>query len=226
MAEEENEIESIISKGEKILEETLFKRLADQMVENLPESSIISKEQQYERSFSELRKSFQSYKDGFNRAGKLLTEANFEVEGPKEGEVSEEGTIQQVMGLGINDLNRISDMAASYYEKKEYENARDLYLLLTTLRPNESDFWFGLGSTEQMSGHYESAVMAYTMAGDLYPDNPMIYLYSANCLRLLNRKTEAIAILDAIIEGLGAENVFIEVTDRAEELKKEWLNAA
>ena len=224
--DEEKGIESIIRRGEKILEETLFNRLADQMVESLPESAIISREQQYERSFSEIRKSFKNYRDSFSRAGKLLAESNFKIVGPQEGEVSEEGSIQQIMGLGLADLNQVSDLAVSYYEKKEYDNARDLYLLLTTLRPDESDFWFGLGSTEQMSGHYDSAVMAYTMAGDLYPDNPMIYLYSANCLRLLDRKTEAIAVLDALIEGLGSENVFIEVTDRAEELKKEWLKAA
>ncbi len=217
------------------IEESLIKPLMQQMIEG-PPSSLETKDQQLKRLHSQLKHSLAQYEDCFKNAGRLLNAAGFtlpvvdeeltadseEADIEESEEILPPESLQELLGLEDEQMDQILKIAVSHYSSDDFQNARDLFILLTTLDPSKSNYWMGLGMAEQMSQHYDMAGMAYAMAADLNTDDPSILLYSANCLRLMDKLSDALALLDALIEGIGDDAEWQGVKKRAQELLSEW----
>ncbi len=221
---------------ERQLEEQLIKPLAEKMIESMPASPLESHKHKYKRVCEQLRASYGNYQQFFVQAGQLLRDAGFTwdleqtrlnalIKHPQEGmqELFEKGeTLQDVLKLSEEELGQIYAIAKEHYERKHYENARSIFLLLTALRPDAAVFYAGLGMTEQQCGHYDTAAQFYALAADLDSDEPSVYLYAAQCLHLQHRTQEAIQVLDALVEALDHESEWQSLKAQAVELKKTW----
>lgn len=233
-------VPTLDEESQHFFEESVMKPMANQIVDHMPPSKLETRKHKYDRTLEQLRTSFSSYKNCFAHAGRLLAEAKFTWEGgdstqleaflkqPKvatEKLMKEGQTLQDLVQLSDEDIQRIYAIARKYYEHKEFQNAGDLFLLLMTLCPGVATFCTGLGMVEQQLGHYEMAAALYALAAELNPDDPSVYLYSAHCLYLQNHKTDAIRLIDTLIEAIGHDDDWQELKEQATSLKESWKHS-
>lgn len=226
---------------QKDLEEQVLSPMADQLIQESPQSSLEKPEQRKKRLIEQLRHSLRSYQDGFGRSIDLLKEANFRPENADKVDweslaknwkkdvtkTLEAGDfLQDICHFTDEDMHQIYDIAADHYSRKGYGEARDLFVLLTTLRPDNAHFFTGLAMAEQMNGHFDTAATFYAIAADIPPHDPKNYLYAANCLHHMKRHDVALQVLDQIIEGAGNDKELHDLKQQAVQLKQEWKKMA
>jgi type III secretion system low calcium response chaperone LcrH/SycD len=230
------ELMELQKQNEKDLEQAVFLPMVRQIMDSQPPSKVENPDQQFKRLMSQCKKSFGEYQDGFKSAGRLLNAAGYK---PNFTETEEEAearlkdvedvdllSIQELLNISEEDMDQMEKIAGDYYRKEEFQNSRDIFLFLTSIDSERWNYWLGLGMSEQMNKHYDMAATAYSMAADLNSADPSIHLYSANCLHLMNRKDEAINVLQLLIEGTAHDDEWSAIKKRAEELKTEWTKAA
>lgn len=228
-------------KSQKVIEDTLLKPMVDKLMAEQQPSSLEPPHAKRTRLLEQLRKSFNDYQSFFEHAGQLLQQAGFKAERVDDASLqrlmsnpneqiermaSQELSVQEVVQISRSEMHRIYKLACEHYGYENYSNARDLFLLLITLRDNDAFYWSGLAMAEQRLGHYETAIMAYAKAAEYNPNDPSVVLYAANCLRLQNRLSDALQVLDALIEDINGEEPWQKLKQQAAQLKEEWQAAA
>lgn len=73
-------------------------------------------------------------------------------------------TLQEECGYDGEMMGNIYDLAELLLHKREFENAADLFLFLTTLNPYVCWFWQGLGFAYQEQLKYEEALDSFKFA--------------------------------------------------------------
>lgn len=92
--------------------------------------------------------------------------------------LSQGKTYRQLLEISDEAMQEFYAIAQSYAENKQYEEAADCFLFLSSLEPMTSNLWLRLGNAEQGCGHYEEALDAYSMAMMCDADDPFPHLYS------------------------------------------------
>lgn len=207
-----------------------------------PYTSLFKDEETYKRELGEKAiANFDRYLERLQNATKLLAEQKFSFL-PESGvshlitrleqqnlrHLEEGQPLQEVLDISDAQMAEIYACAYAFFNEKRYTEAADIFLLLSTLTPLVHSFWLGLGMAEQCSGDYEAAIMAYWMALALDEHNFMPLIHGAECLHLLRRHEEAIALLELILSH-PQELVLTQDSDgegvrtAALKLKKTWL---
>ena len=117
-------------------------------------------------------------------------------------------------------MARCYEYAMELYNKKRYEEAGNILLVLIFLNPKVSAFWVGLGFSEEMKEVYQSALLSYLMALEVNPEDLKPALYAASMHLRLKEKEKAKFLLDQAIEQAGNDPKYAEVRTRALHMKE------
>jgi len=72
--------------------------------------------------------------------------------------------------------------ALSEYEAGKYDQASDLFCLLSEELPLQPEVWKGLAACSQVRKDYPEALMAWSMAAALDNQDPSPHFHAAECL--------------------------------------------
>lgn len=108
----------------------------------------------------------------------------------------EEGkTFQEIIGYSNQTMDKFYQIAHGLFQQQEYSQAADAFVFLTTLNPYTHNYWLGLGMSEQLSGSYQGALLAYAMAILTDIENPVAHYHSASCYRAVGDRRSALQSL-------------------------------
>lgn len=209
-----------------------------------PYTSLFKDEETYKRELGEKAiVNFDRYLERLQNAIKLLAENKFtflpesgashlitRLEEQNLHHLEEGRPLQEVLDISDSQMAEMYACAYRFFNEQHYAEAADIFLLLSTLTPMIHSFWLGLGMAEQHRGDFEAAIMAYWMALALDEHNLLPLIHGAECLHLLRRHEEAIALLELILSH-PQELVLTHSQDSdgegvrtaALKLKKNWL---
>ncbi len=94
----------------------------------------------------------------------LLDDADALAEALEDGK-----TFQQIVGFSDDVLADFYEVAARLLEEGRYEEAGNAFVFLTTVNPNLSELWLGLGMAHQFQKDYDNAMAAYEAAKEAEP---------------------------------------------------------
>ncbi len=120
---------------------------------------------------------------------------------------------QQILGLSEATMEAFYQAAKYLYEQQHYEEASALFQLLIALSGKEPLFWLALGNSEYYCQRYESALIAYAIAGHIDPFDPACHLYSCKCyeeLRQLDKARNALALALIAIDGSEGQALLVQ----------------
>ncbi len=119
-------------------------------------------------------------------------------------------------GLEMSAASKEEIYALAYrlYENGKYDEAGQLFRLLTFADLTASKHWMGLGAAYQMLKEYEEAAAAYAAAALTDANNPYAPLHGAECLLELGKWEGA---LDAL---LNAEKLTTQIQKHKELLPR------
>jgi type III secretion system low calcium response chaperone LcrH/SycD len=109
-------------------------------------------------------------------------------------------TLQAVLGFADDILLDMYEVAFGLFEAKRYAECIDAFIFLTTVNPNVSSFWLGLGSALQMEQRHDEALAAYKVAITKDPERLDGYLYAARCCMQMKEFEEGQKICDVALE--------------------------
>jgi type III secretion system low calcium response chaperone LcrH/SycD len=125
------------------------------------------------------------------------------------------GTWQELLGYDNHLMQAQYKKAYDLYHNADYKNASAAFSYLTTLNPYEYTYWMGLGMCKQSERLFEEAVVSYTAAEAVNPENPTPHLHLAQCFHALNVQDQAIEHLNQAISVAGNRSEYKEVRDIA-----------
>nr|WP_300742200.1 tetratricopeptide repeat protein [uncultured Brachyspira sp.] len=73
--------------------------------------------------------------------------------------------------LNPNDTDNLKSLSKLYYDNEEYNNAINIFLKLTELNPDESEYWYYLGNSLKNTNQNKEAKEAYKKALKINPYN-------------------------------------------------------
>ncbi len=115
-------------------------------------------------------------------------------------QLQEEKTPQEIWGIPEEKIDKIYQFACDLYDEKRDEDASDVFLLLTTLRPDGLAFWKGLAFSSQRKSDFAAALIAYEYALALDPTHAELYPYYLRTLCELDRKEQALIVLKELMD--------------------------
>ena len=86
--------------------------------------------------------------------------------------------------------------AYTQYKQGKYQEAADLFRLLTAANTKTRKYWMGLGASLQMLKKYREAIEAYELAAALDPIDPQVHIYAADCFFAQKMVKEGLFALD------------------------------
>jgi tetratricopeptide (TPR) repeat protein len=95
--------------------------------------------------------------------------------------------------LNVSDeiLSKYYSAALEYIDEKNFLAARDAFSFLTFLNPSITDFWIGLGISEQSQEEFQKAVEAYQIGEIVDPNNPVVHANICQCYLALKDEFNA-----------------------------------
>ena len=90
--------------------------------------------------------------------------------------------------------------AYTHYKQGQYEEAQNLFRLLSMVDGSKRKFWMGLGLSLQANKKYKEAIAAFESAAILDMNDPHAHYQAAECFFALSNKEKGLLALK------GAEN--------------------
>ncbi len=91
-----------------------------------------------------------------------------------------EDTLQQFYGVGFR-----------LYEHERYEEAGDVFFVISNIDYRRHNVWMLLGLCEKALSRFDQALVAFSMAILTDPQDPWAFLYSSECYIALGEKIDA-----------------------------------
>lgn len=129
-------------------------------------------------------------------------------------------TLQEVFAIDEETLEALYQATKHLYEQQHYAEAAAAFSILSTINPNNHTFWMGLGNSEYFCQNYEAALIAYAMATQANPSDPLSLFFSAHCYEAMNQKELAINSLELVILSIGDKEEFATWKQKAIEQKQ------
>ncbi|MBA3238746.1 MAG: hypothetical protein H0T62_10440 [Parachlamydiaceae bacterium] len=98
---------------------------------------------------------------------------------------------QEMFGYSDETLLHSYDLASKLVEKKNYDDANDIFVFLTILAPHVSGYWIGQGVCLQALDKHIEALMVFKVAKYLNPNDPFPAAYSIESYTHLRDFTSA-----------------------------------
>ena len=128
-------------------------------------------------------------------------------------------TFQEIFALTNETLESLYRSAKYIYEHQNYQEAASAFAVLTIINPTHYIFWIGLGNSEYFCQNYEAALIAYAMAAQADPFDPLCHIFSSKCYEEIKDKTLAINALDLAILTMGDNPTYAELKKKVQESK-------
>lgn len=118
-------------------------------------------------------------------------------------ELAEGKSMQEIFDYDEKTMHAFYEVAYGLFQKQAYKEAADAFFFLSNLNPYIPTFWLGLGMSEHLNHHYDSAIMAYNMAILTDPTNPLPHYHAAACYLAVKDASNALASYDLAIQICG-----------------------
>ncbi len=222
------------NKYEKKIIDTLIKPLVHAAAEERPKNQLESQKHYAHRLQSQLTKALHDFEkrlkagvsaldqhkkwphdERLNKVALLLKDKHdleMQSEQPK--------TLQEILEFSDEELVDFYAVGKESYERANYQEAGNIFVLLTQLNPKVGSFWSALGAAEEMNGDIEGASHAYIFGSELEMKTLAPYLHGAQCLVKLNKLEEAKKLLNRAIQRGTEEQQLHSDLDAAKELLK------
>lgn len=126
--------------------------------------------------------------------------------------------LQNLLSFKNEELTDFYKYGWDCYKHQKYENASNIFLILTLLNPMVGAFWSALGACEETLGHFQDAMRAYLFGAELENETLAPYLHGAKCLLLLNHIDDAKKVLQRAIQRAEEEPKLTAYADKAKEM--------
>jgi len=130
------------------------------------------------------------------------------------------GTWQDLLGYDQNTMAVQYKTAYEFYQSADFKKAAEAFSYLTMLNPYEYTYWMGFAIAKQSDRAFEEAIVAYTMAEAIVPENPIPHLHLAQCYWAIQQRDKTVEHLKKAIEIAGNEPQHQEVRLKAEAIYK------
>jgi len=108
-------------------------------------------------------------------------------------------SLQEIFGLTDETMEKLYQAAKFIYEQQHYQESAAAFSVLSVISPFNHTFWIGYGNSEYFCQNYQSALIAYAMACQANPQDPLCHFFSAHCYEALRQKDHAINSLELAI---------------------------
>lgn len=119
--------------------------------------------------------------------------------------VREAGTLGDSLGVSKADLEALYILGTRLYGLGRYKEAAINLRRLVSLEPYERRYLQALGACMQMQGQYEEALVHYGVCFMLDVEDPVTPFHMAQCLVRLQRRSDALALLEAVMDNAGGK---------------------
>ncbi len=93
--------------------------------------------------------------------------------------------------LSEDTMDRFYQCGVRFYQAKNYQKAADVFFVISSIDYRRHGVWLGLGLAEQELGHHQFALTAFSMAALTDMEDPMSFVYSAECYIALKEYKDA-----------------------------------
>ncbi len=126
------------------------------------------------------------------------------------------GTWQSLLGYSEDVMMAQYKKAYDLFQNAEYKDAAACFTYLTTMNPYQYTYWMGLGISKQSENHYEEALVSYTAAEAIEPENPIPLLHLSQCYYALQLNDLAIESLERAIKTAGDKPEHAQARQKAQ----------
>jgi type III secretion system low calcium response chaperone LcrH/SycD len=109
-------------------------------------------------------------------------------------------TAQQLLRLTNEQMEQFYQVAKRWFEQGNFQNAVDLFTLLTSFNPWVPAFWVGLGLSYEKLKVWDKAAVSHVAALQANPDELTPILQAAYCLHQAGRGADARKLLEKALE--------------------------
>jgi type III secretion system low calcium response chaperone LcrH/SycD len=125
------------------------------------------------------------------------------------------GTWKELLSFDENTLATQYKIAYDLYQSAQFEKASAAFSYLTILNPYEFSYWMGLAVSKQSGRAYEEAIVAYTIADAIQPENPSPHLNLAQCFYALQQRDQTVEHLNQAIAVAGNHPEYRDIKRKA-----------
>jgi type III secretion system low calcium response chaperone LcrH/SycD len=129
-------------------------------------------------------------------------------------------TLQEIFGLTDETMEKLYQAAKFIYEQQHYAESAAAFSVLCSINPSNHTFWIGFGNSEYFCQNYQMALVAYALAAQANPNDPMCHFFSAHCYEALKQKDHAINSLELALLTIGDLPEFSQWKQKAVEHKQ------
>lgn len=136
---------------------------------------------------------------------------------------------KEALGFSDEKIENMYGEAYRLYNTGKYEEAAQIFRLLTVLDLTDSKYALGLAACFHMLQDYANAVQTYGLVGVMDPESPVAYFHASDCYIQMREPAAAILCLEMAIKRSGNKPEFQLLKERAlltiESLKKEIMQS-
>ncbi len=111
-------------------------------------------------------------------------------------------TLQELMGISDQTLNDFYETGRTYFLHNDFQNAADVFLVVTMLDFFRHNSWVALGLAEERLSNWEKALHSYSMAALTKDDAPIPHIHSAECYIAMGQYDDAKSCLELAQEAM------------------------
>jgi len=120
-------------------------------------------------------------------------------------------TPKEAMKISDQEMAQIYSYAYHQFSGGKYEEARELFKMLLTLEPQNSNFATALGVCHHRLKAYEYALYCYMLSSVLAPTDPVPLFYAYDCFMNTNDEVSAGVILCSVIARAGDQPQYAQI---------------
>ena len=110
------------------------------------------------------------------------------------------GTWQDLLGYDDSLMDHNYAKAYNLLDSGDHIQAAQAFSFLTMVNPYNYDYWMGLGVAKQELKSFEEAIVSFTTAEAIAPENPIPHIQLAQCFAALEAKEEALNQLNQALD--------------------------
>jgi type III secretion system low calcium response chaperone LcrH/SycD len=129
-------------------------------------------------------------------------------------------TFQDFTALTPESMEVLYSVAYNYYTAGKFDDAENVFQLLSVLNHFERKYWKGLAASRENQGKYEDALKAYGYIAVLDITDPYAPFHAGKCLICLGRASDAESAFTAAIHNAEGKEEHAELKAEAEGLLK------
>lgn len=153
---------------------------------------------------------------------KRVRKLNDMIENPEEAEafIKKGILFQEAFGFSEEQMREFYHFARRLCEEERFQDASDVFLVLTALNPYVCHFWLGLGLCDKIAQNYDVALFDYSMAVAVDRENPYPYYNIADCYKRLGEENISREFIDLCIDRCGEEESYIALVEEAKKFRE------